>query len=105
MHTFMAVGAPWLGASKAIRGLVTGEKFGMDAFLNDNEAITFSHRIGTTTSIQTRVIKNVVMTTTIASTAFLLPVGLENKHHHLPADFGSFTFLVCPTAFLPTCSV
>jgi hypothetical protein len=44
----MAVGAPWLGASKAIRGLVTGEKFGMDAFLNDNEAITFSHRIGTT---------------------------------------------------------
>lgn len=52
MHTFMAVGAPWLGASKAIRGLVTGEKFGMDAFLNDNEAITFSHRIGITTSIQ-----------------------------------------------------
>ncbi|ELR15075.1 C2 domain containing protein [Acanthamoeba castellanii str. Neff] len=73
VHTFMAVGAPWLGASKAIRGLVTGEKFGMDAFLNDNEAITFSHRI--------------------ASTAFLLPVGLEDKHHHLPADFGSFTFL------------
>jgi hypothetical protein len=70
----MAVGAPWLGASKAIRGLVTGEKFGMDAFLNDNEAITFSHRI--------------------ASTAFLLPVGMENKHHHMPSSFESFTFSV-----------
>jgi hypothetical protein len=45
----MAVGAPWLGASKTVRGLVTGEKFGMDAFLNTNEALTFSHRIGTST--------------------------------------------------------
>lgn len=47
VHTFVAVGAPWLGASKTIRGLATGEKFGMDAFLTDLEALTFAHRIGT----------------------------------------------------------
>ena len=49
MHTFVAVGAPWLGASKTIRALATGEKFGLDAFLTDVEAITFGHRICTPT--------------------------------------------------------
>jgi hypothetical protein len=47
VHTFIAVGAPWLGASKTIRALATGEKFGLDAFLSDSEAITFGHRICT----------------------------------------------------------
>lgn len=73
VHTFVAVGAPWLGASKTIRALATGEKFGLDAFLTDVEAITFGHRI--------------------SSTACLLPVGCEKLHHHLTSGLESFTHL------------
>lgn len=83
VHTFVAVGAPWLGASKTIRALATGEKFGLDAFLTDVEAITFGHRI--------------------SSTACLLPVGCEKLHHHLTSGLESFTHLndvvdACPKA-------
>lgn len=38
VHTFFAVGAPWLGAPKSIRGLVCGDKMGLDAFMSMQEA-------------------------------------------------------------------
>lgn len=108
VHTFMAVGAPWLGASKAVRGLATGEKFGLDAFLTDLEAITFGHRICTrlflvllsvvaTLSLSLMYVDvNIIVVVLViaASTACLLPVGCEKMHHHLPASLESFAHFV-----------
>lgn len=73
VHTFLAVGAPWLGSAKAIRGLVSGEKFGLEAFLSDIEAITFGQHTPTA--------------------VLLVPVGDENTHHHLPSSLQTFTHL------------
>ena len=35
VHTLFSVGAPWLGATKSLRGVVSGDKMGLDAFLSD----------------------------------------------------------------------
>lgn len=39
IHTFMPVGGPHLGAPKACRAVVSGDKMGLDTFLNDDEAV------------------------------------------------------------------
>eukprot|EP01098_Paradermamoeba_levis_P014073 TRINITY_DN6604_c0_g1_i1.p1 TRINITY_DN6604_c0_g1~~TRINITY_DN6604_c0_g1_i1.p1 ORF type:complete len:843 (-),score=239.72 TRINITY_DN6604_c0_g1_i1:41-2251(-) len=57
VHTFMAVGAPWLGAPKVVRSLATGERMGMEALIKQKDGVRFARSIG--------------------STPFLLPIGLQ----------------------------
>jgi hypothetical protein len=47
VHTFYAVGAPFLGATKILRAVVSGERFGLDFFLSTSEAIKFARTVGT----------------------------------------------------------
>ena len=46
IHTYMPVGAPHLGAPFAFRGLVSGDKMGLDAFLTDSEVLTMIRTLG-----------------------------------------------------------
>lgn len=46
IHTYLPVGAPHLGAPKALRSVVAGDKMGLDAFLSDEEALAFGRGIG-----------------------------------------------------------
>mmetsp|Transcript_15733 Transcript_15733/g.37817 ORF Transcript_15733/g.37817 Transcript_15733/m.37817 type:complete len:802 (+) Transcript_15733:300-2705(+) len=46
IHTYMPVGAPHLGAPFALRGIVSGDKMGLDAFLNEHEALAMSRSLG-----------------------------------------------------------
>lgn len=46
VHTYMPVGGAHLGAPKAVRSIVSGEKMGLDAFLSDSEALIFGRSLG-----------------------------------------------------------
>lgn len=46
IHTFVAVGAPFLGAPKSVRGLISGDRFGMDLLLSNREAKGFARTLG-----------------------------------------------------------
>ena len=46
IHVYLPVGAPHLGAPKAIRGLVDGDKMGLDAFLSDEEGLILGRSLG-----------------------------------------------------------
>ena len=46
IHTYLPVGAPHLGAPKALRSVVAGDKMGLDAFLSDEEALALGRGIG-----------------------------------------------------------
>lgn len=46
IHAYMPVGAPHLGAPKAVRALVDGDKMGLDAFLNDEEGLILGRSLG-----------------------------------------------------------
>ncbi|CAB9510324.1 Phospholipid:diacylglycerol acyltransferase [Seminavis robusta] len=46
IHTYMPVGAPHLGAPKALRSVVAGDKMGLDAFLNAEEALALGRSFG-----------------------------------------------------------
>eukprot|EP00529_Nitzschia_sp_RCC80_P014051 CAMPEP_0113478794 /NCGR_PEP_ID=MMETSP0014_2-20120614/20950_1 /TAXON_ID=2857 /ORGANISM="Nitzschia sp." /LENGTH=746 /DNA_ID=CAMNT_0000372017 /DNA_START=517 /DNA_END=2757 /DNA_ORIENTATION=- /assembly_acc=CAM_ASM_000159 len=46
VHTYMPVGAPHLGAPKALRSVISGDKMGLDAFLKDEEAIVLGRSLG-----------------------------------------------------------
>jgi hypothetical protein len=46
IHTYMPVGGAHLGAPKALRSTVTGERMGLDAFLSDSEALIFGRSLG-----------------------------------------------------------
>lgn len=46
VHTYLPVGAPHLGAPKALRSVVVGDKMGLDAFLNDEEALALGRSFG-----------------------------------------------------------
>jgi hypothetical protein len=46
VHTFYAVGAPFLGATKLLRALVSGERLGLDYFLSTSEALKFARTLG-----------------------------------------------------------
>ncbi|PRP78239.1 hypothetical protein PROFUN_13849 [Planoprotostelium fungivorum] len=46
IETYFAVGAPWLGSPKTVRGTVVGEKFGLDLFLNDEEGSMICRNTG-----------------------------------------------------------
>lgn len=70
IHTFIAVGAPWLGAPKSLRGLVTGERMGLEALLDREEALMWGRTLG--------------------STLCLLPIGLN---YYFDSPDKSITFL------------
>lgn len=44
----IAMGGPFLGAPKSIRGLISGERFGLEAFLSEDDGLQFARRIGST---------------------------------------------------------
>lgn len=46
IHTYMPVGGPHLGAPKALRSVMSGDKMGLEAFLSDEEALTFGRSLG-----------------------------------------------------------
>jgi hypothetical protein len=46
IHTFLPVGAPHLGAPKALRSVITGDKMSLDTFLSDEEALSMSRSLG-----------------------------------------------------------
>jgi len=46
IHAYMPVGAPHLGAPKALRGLVDGDKMGLDAFLSDADGLILGRSLG-----------------------------------------------------------
>ncbi|GKY96096.1 hypothetical protein MPSEU_000569800 [Mayamaea pseudoterrestris] len=46
IHTYMPVGAPHLGAPKALRAMVSGDKMGLDAFLSDEEGLVLGRSFG-----------------------------------------------------------
>lgn len=46
IHTYMPVGGPHLGAPKAIRSAISGDKMGLEAFLKDEEALVFGRSLG-----------------------------------------------------------
>jgi len=46
IHTYMPVGAPHLGAPKALRGIVDGDKMGLDAFVSDEEGLILGRSLG-----------------------------------------------------------
>eukprot|EP01124_Arcella_intermedia_P023713 TRINITY_DN3825_c0_g1_i1.p1 TRINITY_DN3825_c0_g1~~TRINITY_DN3825_c0_g1_i1.p1 ORF type:complete len:984 (+),score=206.70 TRINITY_DN3825_c0_g1_i1:18-2969(+) len=58
IYSWVAVGAPWLGAPKMLRALISGERMGLDALITQADSVSFSRRVGTT--------------------MFLLPVGEEH---------------------------
>jgi len=47
VHTWIAVGAPWLGVPKLLRGIISGERMGLNSFLSKKDAIVFARRTGT----------------------------------------------------------
>jgi len=46
VHTYMPVGSPHLGAPKALRSVVSGDKMSLDAFLTDDEALVLGRSLG-----------------------------------------------------------
>ena len=46
VHTYMPVGGPHLGAPKAMRGMISGDKMGLDTFLKDEEGIALGRSFG-----------------------------------------------------------
>lgn len=46
IHTYMPVGAPHLGAPKALRSNISGDKMGLDTFLSDAEGLAFGRSLG-----------------------------------------------------------
>jgi hypothetical protein len=46
IHTYMPVGAPHLGAPKALRSIITGDKMGLEAFLSQQDALIFGRSLG-----------------------------------------------------------
>ncbi|KAH3743809.1 Lecithin:cholesterol acyltransferase [Pelomyxa schiedti] len=67
IHTFIAVGAPFLGAAKPIRALCTGDRLGLDALLSNEDAIEFGR--------------------SLSSVPFLLPVGHSYYFHDKSMSF------------------
>jgi len=48
IYSFIAVGSPWLGAPKSLRGTISGERMGLELFLDETEAKIWGRTIGST---------------------------------------------------------
>jgi hypothetical protein len=46
IHTYLPVGGPHLGAPKALRSVISGDKMNLDTFLSDEEALTMGRSLG-----------------------------------------------------------
>mmetsp|Transcript_28747 Transcript_28747/g.61295 ORF Transcript_28747/g.61295 Transcript_28747/m.61295 type:complete len:579 (-) Transcript_28747:24-1760(-) len=46
IHSYVPVGAPHLGAQKSIRGMIDGDKMGLDAFLDKDEGLMLGRSLG-----------------------------------------------------------
>ena len=46
IHTYMPVGGAHLGAPKALRSIISGDRMGLDAFLSDSQALLFGRSLG-----------------------------------------------------------
>jgi hypothetical protein len=51
IHTFVAVGAPFLGSSKSVRALVSGDRLGLELLLTSREAKAFGRSLGSVPSL------------------------------------------------------
>lgn len=46
VHSYVPVGAPHLGAQKSIRGIIDGDKMGLEAFLDEDEGLMLGRSFG-----------------------------------------------------------
>lgn len=46
LRPFQPVGGPHLGANKACRGMISGDKMGLESFLNDEEGLSLGRSFG-----------------------------------------------------------
>lgn len=67
----MPVGAPHLGAPKALRSVISGDKMSLDAFLNDEEALVLGRSLGSGPWLIPQNLPNGV-----PASAYILPHGV-----------------------------
>eukprot|EP00013_Stygamoeba_regulata_P028177 CAMPEP_0177648320 /NCGR_PEP_ID=MMETSP0447-20121125/10766_1 /TAXON_ID=0 /ORGANISM="Stygamoeba regulata, Strain BSH-02190019" /LENGTH=726 /DNA_ID=CAMNT_0019150955 /DNA_START=464 /DNA_END=2644 /DNA_ORIENTATION=- len=67
VHTFIACGAPWLGAYKTARCCVAGDEMGLELFLYKKEGVEFARSAG--------------------STPFLLPIDVDDMNNEITTEF------------------
>ena len=48
VHLLMPLGGPFLGAPKSVRGLLSGERLGLEAFLSEDDGLALARHIGAT---------------------------------------------------------
>jgi hypothetical protein len=46
LQPFQPVSGPHLGANKACRGMISGDKMGLESFLNDEEGLSLGRSFG-----------------------------------------------------------
>lgn len=46
LRPFQPVSGPHLGANKACRGMISGDKMGLESFLNDEEGLSLGRSFG-----------------------------------------------------------
>ena len=46
LRPLQPVGGPHLGANKACRGMISGDKMGLESFLNDEEGLSLGRSFG-----------------------------------------------------------
>ena len=46
LRPFQPVSGPHLGATKACRGMISGDKMGLESFLNDEEGLSLGRSFG-----------------------------------------------------------
>ena len=78
VHTYMPVGGPHLGAPKAIRATVNGDKMGLDAFLSDDEGLVLGRSFGSGPWLYPSHLPSVSLTTSYLRNDGILSITLGN---------------------------
>ena len=73
IHTYMCVGGPHLGAPKALRGAVVGDRMGLEAFLKPSQGLALARSFGSTPWL---------IPPSLPTTATLLASSIPTDHHH-----------------------
>ena len=71
IHTYIPVGAPHIGAPKALRSMISGDKMSLDAFLSDEEALTLGRSFGSGPWLLPQ-----TLPAGVPSSAYVLPHGV-----------------------------